>query len=85
MMNWKAYEYYKTMPEEQKPLYNGYSIERIEGNLNPNMADAHKEQYMKNVREVIEWQVSGVNLERIDYLKNSNFFITLFYMQTEQP
>jgi len=66
-----------------KDRYNGYTIEEIEARLNPNMADCHKAEYMNNVREVIERQMSGFNLNEIENIKNTNFHITNLYLNNK--
>ena len=63
-------------------LYNGYSYQQLENIVNSlNWHKADKIRYMKNVAEVIEIQISGVNLNQIYNLKNQNFAITKFYLE----
>jgi hypothetical protein len=72
-MNYAALEIYKNMPESDKPLYNGRTIEQIRNNMHPNMCAAWIDSYIDNCTRVIECQMSGKNLNEIEDLKNYNF------------
>lgn len=61
-------------------LYNGYTIEHIENNMPKNMHKVDREQYMKNVKRVIEIQTTGMNLHELESIKNSNWFIISLYI-----
>ena len=64
--------------------YNGYTLEQIENNLPPNMAEVHKLQYLNNCKQVIKNQISGYNLDYNEALKNSNFNLILFYLENKK-
>lgn len=60
--------------------YNGHTIEKIEAMPFTGWAIADREMYIKNCREVIEMQLSGVNLGMIECLKNTNHYIAKQYI-----
>ncbi len=66
-------------------LYNGYTLEQISNNLPSNMLEIHKKQYLKNVKQVIQNQKSGFNLDYIETIKNSNFNLIQFHLKLLQP
>jgi len=79
-MNWDALDYYRNMPEEDKPLYNGMTIEQIENNIRESMSNIHEKEYLDNCRQVITNQMTGYNLNQIDSIKNYNFDLTMYYL-----
>jgi hypothetical protein len=59
--------------------YNGLTINQIKTRMQ-GWHDLDKRQYLKNCYEVIACQMSGCNLNTIESLKNSNFFIANNYI-----
>lgn len=62
--------------------YNGLTLEQIKNNFPLNMADVHKLQYLNNCKQVIKNQISGYNLDYNEALKNYNFNLILFYLES---
>lgn len=68
--------------EYNTPLYNGYTVQEIENKLKHlKWHEEDKKRYLSNVKQVIDIQMSGVNLNEIEGLKNQNFAITKFYLE----
>jgi len=59
--------------------YNGRTPEQIKNNLPGNMAGRHKALYMKRVDRVIRCQQSGMNINEIEAIKNSNHELHKLY------
>ena len=60
--------------------YNGHTINEIETMPFSGWHPADKERYIKNCREVIDIQLSGVNLSMIECIKNTNHQIAKQYL-----
>ena len=61
--------------------YNGYTIEEIESMPFKGWAECHVKEYIRNCKEVIDIQMSGVNLNTIWGIKNYNFNLVQFYLK----
>jgi len=59
--------------------FNGYTIEQIKNNFPLNMIEQHKEDYLKNVAEIMKNEEQGYNKELCESLRNSNFRLIMFY------
>lgn len=62
--------------------YNGLTLEQIKNNLPPNMAEDHKLQYLNNCKQVIQNEDSGFNLDYNEALRNYNFNLIRFYLES---
>jgi hypothetical protein len=62
--------------------YNGLTLEQIKLNFSPNMAEVHKMQYLNNCKQVIQNEASGFNLDYNEALRNYNFNLIRFYLET---
>lgn len=60
--------------------YNGYTLEQISSRLNTKMVQAHKDEYLNNVKEVISNENAGFNLDYCQSLRNRNFLLTTIYL-----
>ena len=60
--------------------YNGYTIEQIKKMNFSGWSSADREKYIENCREVINLQLSGINLGMIECLKNMNHYIAKRYI-----
>lgn len=63
-------------------LYNGMTLEQIESNLHKNMIPLHREQYLNNCKEVIRNEEAGFNLDYCQAIRNTNFNLTVFYLNS---
>lgn len=59
--------------------YNNYSIAEIKKMPFTGWINEHKKQYIDNCKKVIDCQMSGYNLQDIEYYKNFNFLLTKSY------
>lgn len=60
--------------------YNNYTLDQIKRMPFAGWHEMDKKSYIQNCKEVIDIQMSGVNLGMIECLKNANFNITKRYV-----
>ena len=62
-----------------QPIYNGYSIRYILGNLPKNMIKYHRKMYIDNCIEVYKCELHNIDINYSKALRNSNITIIEFY------